>query len=103
MYFVPVSKKDEIYCSNCRAVSYDKKIRGDEILSSYRKIYKTQSARKARNAHRPQIDEKFDSWKRLAISKRNDCKAGFITLAEMEAAISTQEWLDGNGDANGND
>ena len=102
-YFIPVSKRDEIYCLDCRDVSYDKKIREDEILSSYRKIYKTQSARKTRNAHRPQINEKFEHWKRMAISKRNDCKAGLITLAEMEEAISSQDWLNGNGGTNGND
>ena len=102
-YFIPTSKKDEIYCLSCRDVSYDKKIREDEILSSYRKIYKTQSARKTRNAHRPQINEKFEHWKRMAISKRNDCKAGLITLTEMESAISSQDWLNGNGGTNGND
>ena len=102
-YFIPVSKRDEIYCLNCRDVSYDKKIREDDILSSYRKIYKTQSARKTRNAHRPQINEKFEHWKRMAISMRNDCKAGLITLAEMEEAISSQDWLNGNGGSNGND
>lgn len=102
-YFIPVSKRDEIYCLNCRDVSYDKKIREDDILSSYRKIYKTQSARKTRNAHRPQINEKFEHWKRMAISMRNDCKAGLITLAEMETAISSQEWLNGNGSSNSND
>jgi len=102
-YFIPASKKDEIYCLSCRDVSYDKKIREDEILSSYRKIYKTQSARKSRNSHRPQINEKFEHWKRMAICKRNDCKAGLITLAEMEASISSQDWLNGNGGTNGND
>lgn len=103
-YFTPTSKKDEIYCLSCRDVSYDKKIREDEILSHYRKIYKTQSARKVRNAHRPQINEKFEQWKRIAICKRNDCKAGLITLAEMEDAISSPDWLNGNGGTtNGHD
>ena len=102
-YFIPVSKRDEIYCLSCRDVSYDQKIREDEILSSYRKIYKTQSARKTRNAHRPQINERFEHWKRIAISKRNDCKNGLITLAEIEEAISSQDWLDGNGGTNGID
>lgn len=102
-YFIPVSKRDEIYCIDCRDVSYDKKIREDEILSSYRKIYKTQSARKARNAHRPQIGKRFERWKQMATAKRNDCKNGLITLAEMEEAISSQDWLDGNGGTDGID
>lgn len=102
-YFVPISKKDEIYCLECRDVSYDKKIREDEILSSYRKIYKTQNARKKRNAHRPQINENFERWKYMAISKRNECKAGVISLKEMEEAISSQDWLNGNGGKDGID
>lgn len=102
-YFIPISKRDEIYCLSCRDVSYDQKIKEDEILSSYRKIYKTQSARKTRNAHRPHINEKFEHWKHIAKSKRNDCKNGLITLEEMEKAISSQDWLDGNGGTNGID
>lgn len=94
-YFIPAAKRDEIYCMGCRDVSYDKKIREDEILSSYRRIYKTQSARKKRNSHRPQIDEKFEQWKSMAIVKRNKCKDGFITLTEMEESISSQTWLEG--------
>lgn len=94
-YFTPIAKRDEIYCLNCRDISYDTKIREDEVLSRYRKIYKTQSARKVRNSHRPKINEKFEQWKRMAITKRNDCKAGRISLEEMEAAISAQDWLNG--------
>lgn len=94
-YFIPLAKRDEIYCLDCRDVSYDRKIREDEVLSCYRKIYKTQCARKVRNSHRPRINEKFEQWKRFAITKRNDCKAGRISLEEMEEAISSQEWLNG--------
>lgn len=94
-YFVPSVKKDEIYCLSCRDVSYDSKIREDEVLRSYRRIYKTQCARKVRNSHRPRINEKFEQWKHLAKIKRNDCKAGRISLEEMEEAISSQEWMNG--------
>lgn len=100
-YFVPISKRDEIYCANCRDVTYDKKIKENEILSSYRRIYKTQSARKQRNSHRPHINEKFECWKHMAILKRNECKSGLITLSEMETAISSQDWLEGIGDSDG--
>ena len=102
-YFIPISKRDEIYCANCRDVTYDKKIKENEILSSYRRIYKTQSARKQRNSHRPYINEKFERWKHMAILKRNECKNGLITLSEMEKAISSQDWLEGIGDSDGID
>lgn len=92
-YFIPVSKTDEIYCQSCRSISYDKKIKENEILSSYRKIYKTQNARKQRNSHRPNIDIKFDNWKRFAITKREECQNGKISLTEMEKAISGIEWI----------
>lgn len=102
-YFIPVSKRDEIYCLDCRGVSYDQKIKENEVLRCYRKVYKTQSARKQRNAHRPMIDEKFEQWKIMAASVRMQCKAGIITLDEMEKVLSSQDWLDGKRGTNGND
>ena len=92
-YFIPISKTDEIYCQNCRNISYDKKIKENEILSCYRKIYKTQNARKQRNSHRPNIADKFNIWKNYAITKRDECKNGKISLEEMEKAISGTEWI----------
>lgn len=102
-YFIPVSKRDEIYCLDCRSISYDQKIKENDILSSYRRIYKKQSARKQRNSHRPMIDEKFEQWKNMAVTVRAQCQAGIITLDEMETAISSRDWLDGKGGTNGND
>lgn len=92
-YFIPVSKRDEIYCLSCRDVSYDTKIKEDDIRKAYRTIYKTQNARKQRNSHIRNIDERFDAWTRQAKEQLNECIAGRITLEEMKQTISTDDWL----------
>lgn len=92
-YFIPTSKREEIYCPNCRNVSYDTKIKDDEIRSAYRTIYKTQNARKRRNSHIPTIEERFDNWGSFAKEKLNSCVRGDITVEEMKQMLSTDEWI----------
>lgn len=92
-YFIPVSKRDEIYCSNCRKISYDTKIKEDSIRKAYRTIYKTQNARKQRNGHIRNIEDRFDNWVQFAKARLNACINGDITLEEMKQAISSDEWL----------
>lgn len=92
-YFIPVSKRDEVYCPKCRNVSYDTKIKDDSVRKVYRTIYKTQNARKQRNSHIRNIEQRFDNWKQFAKIKLNACINGEITLEEMEQMISSDEWI----------
>lgn len=92
-YFIPVSKRDEVYCPKCRNVSYDTKIKDDSVRKAYRTIYKTQNARKQRNSHIRNIEQRFDNWKQFAKIKLNACINGEITPEEMEQMISSDEWL----------
>lgn len=92
-YFIPAAKNNEIYCRNCRKTTYDTKIKQDEILSTYRTVYKTQNARKQRNSHRPHIADKFEKWKEYAKSKIQQCQNQEITLEEMREAISSDSWI----------
>jgi len=93
-YFIPMSKRDEIYCLQCRDISYDSKIKENETLKTYRTIYKTQNARKQRNARNIRnIDERFERWKAFAKEKLNACQNGIITLEEMKQAISSDNWI----------
>lgn len=92
-YFIPVSKRDEIYCQNCRKISYDTKIKDDTVRKTYRTIYKTQNARKQRNSHIRNIEQRFDNWKQFAKTKLSACIKGEITLEEMEDMISSDDWL----------
>lgn len=92
-YFIPSAKSNEIYCKSCRKTTYDTKIKQDEILKTYRTIYKTQNARKQRNSHRPHIAEKFAKWKEYAKSKLQQCQIQEITLEEMKEAISSDSWI----------
>lgn len=92
-YFIPSFKSNEIYCKNCRKTTYDTKIKQDEILNAYRTIYKTQNARKQRNSHRPNIEEKFEKWKEYARLNLQKCKNHEITLDEMREAISSDGWI----------
>ena len=92
-FFFPISKSDEVYCSKCRNVSYDLKIKDNEILKTYRTIYKTQNARKQRNAHIANISNRFDKWKTLAKEKLQQCTDGEISLEEMKDQISSDDWI----------
>lgn len=99
-FFIPSSRSDESYCSNslpngktCKTASYDEKIKKDLPLREYRKIYKTQNARKHRNQHRQGIDERFDRWKNYAKLQLRDCQDGRLTLQEMVDLISSDTWM----------
>ncbi len=94
-YFMPVKKSNEIYCKNCRTKTYDTKVKNDEVARAYRTIYKTQNARKQRNLHRPNIEQKFDKWKTYSKIKLQQCQDHKITIEEMKAAISSDEWING--------
>lgn len=99
-YFIPGSRSDEIYCDKlfpngktCKTVGYDEKVKGDSILREYRKVYKTQNARKQRNSHKKDITEKFKNWAILAKEKLRECQAGQISIDEMIAIISSDTWM----------
>lgn len=92
-FFIPHAKSDEIYCSECRKKTYDSKISTDQILSAYRKIYKTQNQRKQRNRHIPNIEHRFSIWKKKADEVKILCQNNVITIEEMEKAISSDSWI----------
>ena len=109
-FFIPSSRSDEIYCDNiyrngktCKQIGYENKINGDEILKEYRKIYKTQNARKQRNrksSHR--IDLYFSQWATFAKSQLDLCQEGKITIQALRDRISKDDWMNG-GIRNGDD
>ncbi len=99
-FFIPVSRSDEIYCSKllangktCKTVGYDERVKNDNILREYRRIYKTQNARKQRNQHRNNISGKFRVWSAFAKEKVSECQAGKISIEEMVSAISSDKWM----------
>lgn len=99
-YFIPGSRSDEIYCGKllpngktCKTVGYDERVKGDSILREYRKIYKTQNARKQRNSHKKDISEKYKNWVMFAKGKVRECQAGQISIDEMIAIISSDAWM----------
>lgn len=102
-YFVPETRSDEIYCNNifkgnrtCRQIGYENKVNGNEVLREYRKIYKTQNARKQRNKDNIQgLEQRFSDWSAYAKEQLVKCQNGEITLAEMRANISPTDWMKG--------
>lgn len=99
-YFSPKARSDELYCSKiningktCKEVGYDNKVKDDDVLRTYRKIYKTQNARKQRNQHKKNIEEKFGTWKNFAKEQLKACQNGEITLKEFEVNISSNNWM----------
>ena len=99
--FIPANRSDEKYCNflfdgikTCKQSAFSARLDRDEILKTYRKIYKTQNARKQRNSHRQSIAERFDEWAKYAKGKLDECQNGKISLDQMVEEISSASWMD---------
>lgn len=100
-FFVPIRRSDEKYCNfnylngkSCKDVGYENKVNADDILKTYRTIYKTQNARKQRNKDSvTDIENKFHQWTIYAKEQLRLCKSGKIDLEQMKLNISRNDWL----------
>lgn len=92
-YFVPTTRRDEIYCEKCRKYSYDEKIE-DEARKAYRSIYKTQISRERRNTQSiPDIEERFKRWRKFAKAQLAAYDKKGIDLDTFKQAISSDRWM----------
>lgn len=98
--FFPHSRSDEIYCDNifrngktCKDLGYEMKVKTDQIMKEYRRIYKLQHARKQRNPQKRNIAARFDDWAVSAKQALKLCQNGEITLEEMKHRISGTDWM----------
>lgn len=102
-FFIPSNRRDEKYCDNicsgfktCKQVAFSRRLDNDEALKAYRKIYKTQHARKQRNGNnKKKIEQYFEQWSVFAKNKLSQCQNGEISLEEMANSISGKEWMQG--------
>lgn len=100
-FFIPASRSDEIYCDNiyrnnktCKQIGYEMKVASDDVLRTYRTIYKTQNARKHRNQKNIlDINTRFDRWSEYAKKQLELCQRGDIGLDELKSRISSKEWM----------
>lgn len=97
-YFIPSSKKNTLYCNNifengktCKEIgamiTYNEKLKKDEINSLYRK---TLSAKKMLANRNPDISmylEKYEKWKNEANKFKKDIKQGLKTEEEFKKWI----------------
>lgn len=98
-YFIPRNKSNEKYCDNifengktCKELSYQLKLNNNEVERIYRNSYKTQNAKKQRNSHIKNIEDKFKNWSIMAKEQKDLCKNGSITIEEFK------KWLEDNAD-----
>lgn len=90
-YFVPVSRKDEIYCNNiisngrtCKQIGYENKIKKNEIIKEYRKAYKSRNALKQRTkSSNSNAEKEFKNWVYEAKTKLGECQDGNLPLDEF--------------------
>ena len=98
-YFIMKGNYDTNYCDriaegetrNCQDLAaqenYKKKMADNAAIPLYQKYYKRYAARvRVRQIKEPD----FKKWKYQAMTKRDECSDGKITLAEFE------EWLEGS-------
>jgi hypothetical protein len=98
-YFIPSSKKNTLYCDNiyengktCQEIgamiTYNEKLKKDEITSLYRKTLSAKKMLANRNPDIPMYLEKYEQWKKEANSFKKDIKKGLKTEEEF------QKWIE---------
>ena len=97
-YFIPSSKKNTLYCNNvfengktCQEIgamiTYNEKLKKDEINSLYRKTLSAKKMLANRNLDIPIYLEKYEQWKKEANKFRQDIKLGKKTEEEFKQWI----------------
>ncbi len=93
-YFIPSSKKNTLYCNNiyehgktCQEIgamiTYNEKLKKDEINSLYRKTLSAKKMLANRNPDIPMYLEKYEKWKNEANKFKKDIKQGLKTEEEF--------------------
>lgn len=93
-YFIPSSKKNTLYCDNtfengktCQEIgamiTYNEKLKKDEINSLYRKTLSAKKMLANRNPDIPMYLEKYEKWKNKANEFKKDIKKGLKTEEEF--------------------
>ena len=94
-YFIPSSKKNTLYCNNvfengktCQEIgamiTYNEKLKKDEITSLYRKTLSAKKMLANRNPDIPMYLEKYEQWKKEANEFKQDIKNGLKTEEEFK-------------------
>lgn len=97
-YFIPSSKKNTLYCNNiyehgktCQEIgamiTYNEKLKKDEINSLYRKTLSAKKMLANRNPDIPMYLEKYEKWKNEANKFKKDIKQGLRTEEEFKKWI----------------
>ncbi|MFR5682959.1 MAG: DUF6076 domain-containing protein [Clostridia bacterium] len=97
-YFIPTSKKNTLYCNNiyehsktCQEIgamiTYNKKLKKDEINALYRKTLSAKKMLANRNPDIPMYLEKYEKWKKEANKFKQDIKDGKKTTEEFKKWI----------------
>lgn len=88
--FIAVNKSNEKYCNykfkgekTCRDLSYSLYLQKNELSNILRKKYRTENARKNRNQHIPNIEDKFQIWYTKAKAQKKLCEQEKITIDEF--------------------
>ena len=94
-YFIPSSKKNTLYCNNiyehgktCQEIgamiTYNEKLKKDEINSLYRKTLSAKKMLANRNPDIPMYLEKYEQWKKEANKFKKDIRNGLKTEEEFK-------------------
>ena len=97
-YFIPSSKKNTLYCDNiyehgktCQEIgamiTYNEKLKKDEINSLYRKTLSAKKMLANRNPDIPIYLEKYEKWKEEANKFKKDIREGLRTQEDFKKWI----------------
>ena len=98
MYFIPISKVDEIYCDYpkenskiCRELgafqAYTERLRKNRAMGEYRRTYQQKFMQVIKDKENNEVVEAFETWKKQAKEKINQLKKGELTEDEV------YEWI----------
>lgn len=98
-FFLPKTRNDEKYCDKihengrtCKDMGYENKIKSDEIMSEYRRVYKIQNAKKRRRAKKdPNAEAGFKRWVNKATDLREMARSGDISVEEFIRRLNTMQ------------
>ena len=98
MYFIPISKVDEIYCDypkenskTCRELgafqSYTERLKQNKAMDEYRRTYQQNFMQVRKDKENNKLVKDFETWKKQAKEKINAMKNGKLTENEV------YEWI----------
>lgn len=93
-YFVPKTRKTEVYCDDCKDIGYINKVRNDIYMTAYRNEYKSRHAalRKITSPKKKILEKsKIDKWREFALTEVKNAKENNTDIEDFKKLLKERE------------